>query len=165
MIQQGSLLWQYLSSSQLQLAIDGQWLSEDRQRHPSEELSDYSYLVFPYAKLYEGFLKQLFLDLAIISEREYSSTHFRLGKVLSPNLIRRLGKKSAYGQIAKRYGEPLATRLWNTWKEGRNLVFHYFPHNVRRLTFGQARDVISMIEQTMVEVVDATRPLAKRKHD
>lgn len=158
MILPGSLLWQYLSETQKQLATDGQLLLEDRDRHPNEHLSDYSYLVFPFAKLYEGFLKQLFLDLSVISRREYESKHFRVGKVLSPNLVRRLGERSAYGHVEKRYGKALADSLWNTWKQGRNLVFHYFPHNVSRLSLLAAKALIEMITLTMTESVDLTRP-------
>lgn len=158
MIKVGSLLWQYLSPTQQQLAQDGALLIEDRQHHPSEHLSDYSYLVFPFAKLYEGFLKDLFRDLGIITEREYTSTFFRLGKVLSPNLVRRLRGKSAYSAITKRYNETLANDLWNTWKQGRNLVFHYFPHNIRRLTLEEAKQLVDMIITSMAEAVDQTRP-------
>jgi len=158
MIQPGSLLWQYLSATQQKLASDGRLLVEDRHHHPNEELSDYSYLVFPFAKLYEGFLKQLFRDLTIITEREYESTHFRLGKVLSPNLVRRLGGRSAYGSISRRYGQELADMLWNTWKQGRNLVFHYFPHNVRRLTLEEALQLIEMIVRSMTDAVSRMRP-------
>lgn len=157
------MLWQYLSVTQKQLATDGQLLLEDRERHPNEYLSDYSYLVFPFAKLYEGFLKQLFLDLSVITEREYQSKHFRVGKVLSPNLVRRLGEKSAYGHISKRYGKILADTLWNTWKSGRNLVFHYFPHNVSRLSHSEAKDLIDMIIITMTDAVDLTRPRKNNK--
>lgn len=158
MIEAGSLLWQYMSPTQRQLAIDGQLLIEDRERHPNEHLSDYSYLVFPFAKLYEGFLKDLFWDLGIITEREYASTYFRLGKVLSPNLVRRLRGRSAYGAITKRYNETLANTLWNTWKQGRNLVFHYFPHNIRRLTRDEATHIIDMIVASMAFAVEQTRP-------
>jgi len=158
MIQPDSLLWQYLSSTQQQLAIDGQLLVEDLQHHHVEELSDYSYLVFPFAKLYEGFLKQIFRDLDVITEREYLSAHFRVGKVLSPNLVRRLGSRSAYGHITKQFGQSLADLLWNTWKQGRNLVFHYFPHNIRRLRYSEACELIDVIIATMTEAVEVTKP-------
>ncbi len=158
MIQPGSTLWEYLSATQRQLASDGQLLIEDRGFHPNEKISDYSYLVFPFAKLYEGFLKRIFRDLEIISERDYESTHFRLGKVLSPNLVRRLGGRSAYGAVSRRYGEALADMLWQTWKQGRNLVFHYFPHNVRRLSLKEAIELITMIVNTMTGAVERTHP-------
>lgn len=145
-----------MSPEQRQLAADGELLVNDRKLHPNEHLSDYSYLVFPFSKLYEGFLKQLFRDLDIISDRDYTSDHFRIGKVLSPNLVRRLGGRSAYGQIEKRFGASLASQLWQTWKQGRNLVFHYFPHNFRALTDVEAQQLIHLIVDAMEKAVDIT---------
>ena len=107
MIQEGSILWQYLSPTQRVLASGGEFLLDDSYVHENREPSDYSYLVFPYAKLYEGFLKQLFLDLGIIDERNFISDHFRIGKALSPNLVKFLRQKSAFRQIEDRYGEDL----------------------------------------------------------
>ena len=150
-------LWDYLSPEQRQLAQDGAHLVADRSLHPSGvSLSDYSYLVFPFAKLYEGFLKQLFRDLEIIAQREYSSEHFRIGKVLSPNLVRRLGKRSAYSTLASRFGDPLAQNLWQTWKQARNLVFHYFPHNYRALSHAGAVELINQTVGAMGEAVRVT---------
>lgn len=157
-----SNLWQYLSPEQQKLAADGQLLLEDRQLHPNEQISDYSYLVFPYAKLYEGFLKQLFRDLAVIADRDYRSDHFRIGKVLSPNLVRRLGPRSAYGQIERRFGRDLADRLWHAWKEARNLVFHYFPHNYRALTQAEALKLVRLTAAAMSAAVEETRVKSTR---
>ena len=157
MIQSISPLWHYLAPEQQALARDGQLLMEDRMLHPNEKLSDYSYLVFPFAKLYEGFLKQLFRDLNIITDHDYRSDHFRIGKVLSPNLVRRLRRHSAYGQIEERFGKDLAARLWRTWKEARNLVFHYFPHNYRALTQDQARALVNTLLGSMDAAVEETK--------
>lgn len=163
MIQEGSRLWQYLSPGQRILAGDGAFLLADSTLHRDQEPTDYSYLVFPYAKLYEGFLKDLFVDLRIIDEREYLSDHYRIGKALSPNLVRRLGRRSAYGQIEERYSKGLATRLWHTWKNGRNLVFHYFPHNYRALSLEQATSLITLITDTMNAVVEETDVQSRHK--
>lgn len=157
-IPEGSALWEYLSEAQRQLARDGQTLLDDRELHPSERLSDYSYLVFPYAKLYEGFLKQLFLDIGVIGERDYHSDHFRIGKVLSPHIARWLRKKSAYSLILSRYGAEFSESLWRAWKEGRNLVFHYFPHNIRRLTYEEANALIRMVVETMERAIRTCVP-------
>lgn len=158
LIQKDSQLWQYLTPEMRQLAEDGRLLIDDRKLHPNEQLSDYSYLVFPFAKLYEGFLKQLFRDLHVIDERDYTSDHFRIGKALSPNLAGRLGRRSAWLQIEQRFGGELANRLWHTWKEGRNLVFHYFPQNYRALTLKQATLLVGSILDTMEAAVAETKP-------
>lgn len=119
--------------------------------------------MFPYAKLYEGFLKQLFLDLGIIDKREYVSDRYRIGKALSPNLARRLGPRSAFGQMAHRFGEAHAVRLWQAWKNGRNLVFHYFPHNYRALSHERAREVIALLVDTMNATVEQTGVTPKER--
>ncbi|KKR00540.1 MAG: hypothetical protein UT26_C0041G0006 [Microgenomates group bacterium GW2011_GWC1_39_12] len=149
MIDHGSPLWNYLSDQERILADDGAFLVADSAIHKDQDPTDYSYLVFPYAKLYEGFLKDVFRDLGIIVERDYRSNHFRIGKVLSPNLTRRLGKRSAYGQLRDRYGAELAEALWHAWREGRNLVFHYFPSDFRLLAKEQALACIQTLIQAM----------------
>ena len=153
MIEETSSLWQYLTPDMRSLARDGEFLLEDSIRHHDEPPTDYSYIVFPFAKLYEGFLKKLFIDTGIISDRDYHSDHYRIGKTLSPNMARLLGGRSAYKQIADRYGVELAARLWHTWKEGRNLSFHYFPHNYRSLTRSAAVQLVNQIVGTMNESV------------
>jgi hypothetical protein len=157
MIPPDSHLWQYLSASQRALAADGTFLVTDTVHYRDSGPSDYSYLVFPFAKLYEGFLKKFFLDLGIITEKEYRSDHYRIGKTLSPHLISRLKHRSAYGQVEKQFGADLATQLWYTWKNGRNLVFHYFPHNYRALTLTEAKSVITLIINTMNRAVEETQ--------
>ena len=94
------------------------------------------------------------MDVNIISERDYHSDHFRIGKVLSPNMAGILGVRSAYKLISDKYGVELAARLWHTWKEGRNLVFHYFPHNYRSLSRPVAIELVNVITNTMKEAVE-----------
>ena len=147
MIEETSHLWQYFAPDMRALVRDGEFLVEDSQRHTDAPPTDFSFVVFPFAKLYEGFLKKLFLDAKIISDFDYHSDHFRIGKVLSPD-------GSAYAQISQRYGVELAARLWHTWKEGRNLVFHYFPHNYRSLTRPAAIELVNIIINTMKEAVE-----------
>lgn len=149
-------LSQYLSEGQKGLMMEGYHLlahaKEDVQKQ-SFIFNDYSFVVFPFAKAYEGFLKQMFLDAGFITERDYTSDHFRVGKVLSPNLQRRLGTRSVYRKITSSVGVELAERVWNTWKSGRNEVFHYYPHNLRSLTLAEAESMIDIIVKTMEEVV------------
>jgi hypothetical protein len=163
MIQEGSPLWNYLSPTQKTLAGDGAFLLADSKTHPNEEPTDYSYMVFPFAKLYEGFLKQFLLDLEIIDVSAYTSDRYRIGKAMSPHLGRKLGPRSAYGQIAHKYGDPLASQLWQAWKNGRNLVFHYFPHNYRALSYEGAREIIVLLVSAMEAAVEKTHVKATHR--
>lgn len=120
-------------------------------RHGNYTFKDYSFLIFPYAKAYEGYLKKLFLDIKFISHLDYISDHLRLGKLMSPNLIARLGNRSLYKKIQDRVDEKLAERIWQTWRMGRNQIFHYFPHNLRAVNFDEAEEIIKGIISTMEE--------------
>ena len=150
LIQRASLLWQYLSSEQKGLIEDGEILL-DSSHNVSRGLSDYSYLVFPFSKAYEGFLKRLFLDMKLLRPEDYYSDDIRIGKILNPHYIKEHG--SVYAKVcggSDASGDNIvAERLWQTWKKGRNLVFHYFPHNFRRLSFDEAKDIIDAVIASM----------------
>lgn len=144
-------LWQYLSQNQKDLIKEGQYLMNDIIKDQAYQFKDYSFLVFPFAKAYEGFLKQLFKDAKLISHLDYISNHLRLGKLMSPNLIGRLGEKSLYRKIENKAGVDLAEKIWLVWKIGRNQIFHYFPHNVKAISFNEAEEIVEKILETMEE--------------
>jgi len=143
--------WQYLSQNQKDLILEGQYLMNDIIKDHAYQFKDYSFLVFPFAKAYEGFLKQLFKDAGLISHLDYISDHLRLGKLMSPNLIGRLGDRSLYKKIKEKAGQLLVDRIWNTWKGGRNQIFHYFPHNIKAISFDEAEKIVEEILRTMEE--------------
>jgi len=143
------LLWEYLSQTQKDLINEGQYLMNEVIQDHAYRFKDYSFLIFPFAKAYEGFLKQLFKDVGFMSHLDYISDHLRLGKLLSPHLIMRLGDKSLYEKIRINGSRELAETIWKTWKLGRNEIFHYFPHNIRAVTFDEANRTVSNILETM----------------
>ncbi len=147
--------WQYLSQNQKDLIKEGQYLMNDIIKDQAYQFKDYSFLVFPFAKAYEGFLKQLFKDAKFISHLDYISDHLRLGKLMSPNLIARLGDRSLYKKIRDKAGPEMAERIWNIWKVGRNQIFHYFPHNIKAITFKEAEEIINQILQVMNEAYNS----------
>ena len=155
MLSENTPLWHYLSKGQRSLIQEGFYLLEDAKTHtPIHPITDYSYIVFPVAKAFEGFLKQVFLDLEFIKKWQYESDHFRIGKALSPYLRKRLGDNSVYTKLESHFGNAeLAELLWQHWKKGRNLVFHYFPHNLQAVTLEQAEillnDLVAVMEKTV----------------
>lgn len=158
MLDKNSVLYKYLSEGQRGLVDEGQYLLEDVSLHPDSRISDYSYLVFPFAKAYEGFLKQVFLDKEFISLRDYQSDHFRIGKVLNPSLEQKLRNISVYDKIIRSCGDKyLATELWEVWKIGRNAVFHYFPHNFKALSLSEAKEIIYRILEVMEKTLAVLR--------
>lgn len=156
MVSESGILWNYLSEPQRSLIREGYYLLEDSKVHtPTKPISDYSYLVFPFAKTYEGFLKQLFLDLGFIKKWQYESDHFRIGKALSPHMAKQLRQRSIYSQLVIHLGSPhLADELWRVWKRGRNLIFHYFPHNIQAVDQKEAEKIISEIMLAMEQALE-----------
>jgi hypothetical protein len=153
LIDENSPLWNYLSEDVRGLLVDGEVLVNDVADKP-EKISDYSYLVFPFSKAYEGFLKKLFLDLGLIKEDEYYGDRIRIGRILNPHYLHDHGNIFKKLCRSSKKGEEFATRLWKLWKNGRNMVFHYFPHNFRKLSYDEALEIIRGVIAAMHEAVE-----------
>mgnify|MGYP005838961869 FL=1 len=141
-------LRELLSQSFLLSDVAGGWRQGFLRQ---EEIHDYSFIVFPAAKAYEGFLKTLFLDLGFISKEDFYGKRFRIGKALNPVLEKRLRRKiSVYDKLVNFcQSRTLADELWNTWKTCRNLTFHWFPDEKNALTYDEAVSCIQRIVNAM----------------
>src|SRR6266508_1592441 len=84
--------WLYLTENQRALLAQAVTLLEREKVFKEQLFEDYSFIVFPAAKAYEGFLKKLLFDLGFINSSQYSGEHFRIGKSLNPNLPLRYRK-------------------------------------------------------------------------
>ena len=125
----------------------------------NEKFPDYSFVVFPAAKAYEGFLKLLFLERGFISEDDYYGKRFRVGKALNPSLEKRLrAKESVYDKIVQFCGgKDLADKMWNTWKVCRNLLFHWFPNEKNAIDFDQSKERVALIIETIDAAFDGCK--------
>ena len=111
-----------------------------------KEFKDYSFVVFPAAKAYEGFLKKLFLNMGFITEEDYYGKHFRIGKALNPSLPKELEREGVYSKLVQYCGgHELADKLWDVWRLSRNLTFHWFPNEKNAITLVEAGERIGMI--------------------
>jgi hypothetical protein len=115
-----------------------------------EAFNDYSFCVFPAAKAYEGFLKKMFFDLGFINEGDYYGKQFRIGRALNPFLEDKYRYESVYDKVVSYCGgKKLADELWEAWKKGRNLIFHWFPEEKNVVTFEEAQDLVATILKAM----------------
>jgi len=150
-----SKLWERLSPEMKDFLLDAESLVE-QAKSSSRILTDYSYLVFPVSKAYEGFLKKLFFDLGIISKELYKGEHFRIGKALNPYIEPYLKVESYYEKICDKLGTDLTMELWEYWKKGRNLLFHYFPNHLQCIRISEAEEinkgVIGVMEKTVNKI-------------
>jgi hypothetical protein len=144
--------WDYLGIDLQKLFLTSQFLISAAEKWRAglpggaHEFHDFSFVVFPAAKAYEGFLKKLFLELNFITEEDYYGKHFRIGKALNPSLEKELRREGVYDKIVNYCGgKDLADTLWETWKESRNLIFHWFPNEKNTITLSEAGERIEMI--------------------
>jgi len=141
--------WGYLDEPMRDLVRESYQLLE-REEANSDQWHDYSFIVFPMAKAYEGFLKKLFFDLGLISNKQYQGDRFRVGKSLNPHLPKRYQWDWVYGElITKCGGEETPQQLWDTWKQARNRIFHFFPSHQEFISLNQAKDLLTTISQAM----------------
>lgn len=142
--------WEYIHEDLRELLKEAVLLI-DRVPIWKEKFHDYSFIVFPAAKAYEGFLKTLFLDLQFISDSDFNGKRFRVGKALNPELKSRFrDRDSVYDKMVSYCsGRELADTLWDTWKEGRNLLFHWFPNEKNFIAYEEAGQIVIKILNAM----------------
>ena len=99
------------------------------------------------------------MKLGAITEHQYTSDHWRVGKALNPQLEKDLRHdESVYDRIVSLPGgQILADALWNAWKEGRNRIFHYFPGQHLPLTFEKAREIANQILEAMEMALSSSK--------
>ncbi|EKE12352.1 MAG: hypothetical protein ACD_13C00233G0003 [uncultured bacterium] len=117
-----------------------------------EKFHDYSFVLFPAAKAYEGFLKKLFLEMDFITQEDYYGKRFRIGKALNPSLTKEFISESVYQKLVNfNHSKKLADNLWETWRLCRNLPFHWFPNEKNAVTLPEAKERIGMIVNAIDE--------------
>lgn len=123
-----------------------------------EPRHDYSFIVFPAAKAYEGFLKKVLVDLKLITRAQYTGDRFRIGRALNPNLPVRYRWDWVFAKLTNRCGgSGLVLDLWETWKMARNGIFHFFPGHTRFVTIDEAGALVNKIVEMMERVLVGCR--------
>lgn len=153
--------YQQLHPDQQQLLALAWQLYEDEARGHDQERVDYSFVVFPAAKAYEGYLKDMLLALHLISAVDHASRRFRIGRALNPDVGN--GQRDEwwlYDDLSGYCGEELGRQLWETWLVCRNHLFHYFPGEAHFLSLSEAKNCLMMIQASMAA---ATACMVQRK--
>lgn len=133
-----------------------------REQRMQTKWVDYSFILFPSAKAYEGFLKDFLLRHELITPAMHDGRKFRIGRALNPDM--REEQKDEwwlYDDVVKLCSENVACEIWNTWIECRNQVFHFFPKSDPFMSILMAekklQKVFHIIEKTMSCVLDESR--------
>lgn len=147
--------FKHLSKKQQDLIELSIFLYERETRPNSSRLVDYGFIVFPMSKAYEGFLKKYLLDHNLITKRVYDGRRFRIGRALNPDIRKKYRDDLwLYDEVSQVCGQKLSRKMWNTWLECRNRVFHYFPREFHFLNLEEAASKLKMVVSTMQEMVE-----------
>ncbi len=155
--------WDYLSPHQRDLIREGSYIYQEIFADGRYNFQDYSFIVFPFAKAFEGFIKQYLLDMGLITDQQYNSDHIRVGKLLSPEQNTFTHNDSIYPQLIKKAGKDTADMVWMTWKYCRNQVFHYYPHNNKSLSLIEAKERIQLIVTTITTCYNMLKHLHRQQ--
>ncbi len=129
-----------------------------REQASHSRFLDYSYIVFPMAKAYEGFLKQWLLDLKLISDEMYRSKRFRIGRAINPDVkTSQRDTEWVYDDLEQVCGPEVAREIWDAWLTCRNRVFHYFPDRQSGLTLEQAGHYLRIMFEVMQKALSCQK--------
>jgi len=120
-----------------------------------DELEDYSFIIFPMSKAYEGFLKQSFLDLGWIDRKTFEGKRFRIGKALNPDLyMKHRDKYWLFDEIEQACGSSVARQLWDAWLQCRNRVFHFYANSSNVFSLDKAYERLLQLSDAMQAFVE-----------
>lgn len=119
------------------------------------EFSDYSFIVFPMAKAYEGFLKSFFLKMGFITKEVYEGKYFRIGRALNPDVNPANRDQDWIFEIVAQSCSTVKARLfWEAWLDCRNRIFHYFPRDEGLLSLAGAESKISQLIEAIETAIE-----------
>ncbi len=126
----------------------------ERERTNSFTFSDYSFVVFPMAKAYEGFLKRTLFEAHLVSAQLYASKKLRIGRALNPDIHpQSRDEQWLYDDLERQCSAELAQQLWKVWLQCRNNIVHFFPDQKYMVSLPESRaqliDISSAVEQTV----------------
>lgn len=125
-----------------------------KQNPDSLDVSDYSFVVFPMAKAYEGFLKLYFKKRGMLNEKHFRSRHFRIGRSFNPDLPTKYKDEVwLYDDVSRLCGESIARQMWEIWIDGRNHLFHFFPNGKYQLSLAEADLLVNRFLQIMEQAL------------
>ena len=163
--------FEYLDKPMRELVEEAYYLL-DREEVAGESLVDYSFVVFPMAKAYEGFVKKYLFDIGLLDEKTYLGKQFRIGRSLNPGLPEKyrdewwlfddMVERCREGMGKKAKNLPM--KMWKAWKEGRNRIFHYFVGEEGEIDLVKARERIESFREVMEQAFDCKMEVSNREN-
>lgn len=128
-------------------------LSEElykREERLQSSYESYSFVVFPMAKAYEGFIKTYLHSVGILPRPGYSEYKFRIGRALNPDISEhRKNEWWLFDDLERACGLATARALWEAWIQCRNKIFHFYFDDEIPMPLPVAKKKILQISQAM----------------
>jgi hypothetical protein len=85
--------------------------------------------------------------MGFITREQYIGRRFRIGRALNPELERKYKiKEGVYDKLSDYCNDQgLSEKLWLTWRESRNKLFHWFADEENVVSYPEAKKRIEMI--------------------
>ncbi len=124
---------EFIGEDLLDLYEDNRSLLQRYSNHHDgtvEEYSDYSFLVLPIAKVYEGTLKKILVDIGVLKESDLTKNpSINVGKYYNP-----VGNNKIFELLKDRSRDKSVPHvIYSTYQECRNQIFHYDQYRDNRL--------------------------------
>ena len=152
----------YLDPGQKELVEISFYLSQEFA--DKNHLQDFSFIVFPMAKAYEGFLKKVLLDLNLITHKVYYGRRFRIGRALNPDVSpNQRDQWWLFDDLSRIFNHGLAQEIWQTWLQCRNHVFHFFPNGEQKLNLEEAMSCLNQMQTVMKTTIGLIEERREKK--
>lgn len=134
----------------------------ERELRMKSTLQGYSFLVFPMAKAFEGFIKLYLKQLGLLNRPDYNDSKFRIGRALNPDISEQHKDEWwLYDDVVRSCGEKVARDLWDAWVQCRNRVFHYYFNQESEMNLDQATKKLEQMAQAMESATLCQKPQIK----
>jgi hypothetical protein len=137
---------EFVGDDLFNLFQDSKYLLVKAQEPPFAQVSDYSYIVLPAAKAYEGVLKKILVNAGLVSEQTIlEKPELSLNSYFNP-----VGNEGIFNSLKdKARDKAIPHIIYSTYQECRNQIFHHDSYRDSKITLEDADFYIRRIDDAI----------------
>lgn len=143
----------YKNLSTVEFLESGMIKQRDQVFRLTTEFNDYSFVVFPFAKAFEGVLKKILVEAGFLKEGELlEDPSLSINKYFNP-----VGNQKILESVKdKTRDKAIPYVIYSTYQECRNQIIHYDSYRDNRVkSLDEARFYLERIEDAIEKAYDA----------
>ncbi len=127
----------------------------EREERMHSAYASYSFVVFPMAKAYEGFLKTYLHKVGILPRPGYNEYKFRIGRALNPDISpQHKDEWWLFDDLEQVCSQKVARDMWNAWVQCRNKLFHFYFDDEVPLLLPGAKKKLQQMSDAMDQAME-----------